>query len=566
MAFDPAELLGCGGEAMVQCLHSFAVAAFNSGNIPQQWKDADIISIYKKKGDRSICGNSRGISLLSCGGKVIAKILLTRLIEAISEHVLPESQCGFRRDRGTVDMVFVARLLQEKCIEQHQNLYMVFVDLTKAFDTVNRELLWEVLKRFGCPPRFLAVVQSLHSGAMARVLGEGLRSDPFAVGSGVRQGCVIAPVIFNLFLAAVMAAARRDIHPDDGMKLAYRLDGSLFNLRRLRAPTKVTRDSIIELQYTDDAAIVGCGAEAVQRNVSAIGKAYSRSGLTVNIDKTETMSIRQGGVDPAIIYIDDNPLKTVDRFTYLGSVLNTSGNITDDVQRRIGLASAAFGRLAERVFYNRNLRVQTKVAVYKAVCLSVLLYASEAWVLYRKHLKSLERFHTQSLQRILGLKWWHRVTHVEVRSRAGVEPVETMLIGRQLRWYGHTLRMPANRLPRQVLYGELEEGRRSVGGQRKRYKDLLKVNLQKCGMQPQNLERLAADRDGWRAACREGLDTHLCKYNLAAEEKRTRRHQLRDRPQHEQHHCEICGRECASQIGLISHRRAHQRRVFHRRE
>lgn len=229
----PAEVLKNGGRVAERILHSFVEAAWTSGCVPKQWKDGDLVSIFKKKGDRAICSNSRGISLLSCAGKILTKIMLLRLINAVSEHVLPESQCGFRKNRSTTDMVFVLRQLQEKCIEQHRALYVVFVDLTKAFDTVNRPLMWEILRRFGCPPRFLNILRALHEDAAVRVVDNGDKSDPFPVGTGVRQGCVIAPVIFNLFLAAVMAVAKEGIDPEDGVPLTYRLDGGLFNLRRL---------------------------------------------------------------------------------------------------------------------------------------------------------------------------------------------------------------------------------------------------------------------------------------------------------------------------------------------
>ncbi|KAI8487938.1 hypothetical protein Bbelb_343860 [Branchiostoma belcheri] len=128
----PGEILRCGGEALAQCLLSFVTASWETGCVPQQWKDADLVSIYKKKGDKADCNNSRGISLLSCAGKVLTRILLLRLIKSVLEDVLPESQCGFRKDRSTIDMVFVARQLQEKCREQHQELYLVFIDLTKG--------------------------------------------------------------------------------------------------------------------------------------------------------------------------------------------------------------------------------------------------------------------------------------------------------------------------------------------------------------------------------------------------------------------------------------------------
>ena len=73
--------------------------------------------------------------------------------------LIPESQCGFRKDRGTIDMIFTARQLQEKCQEQNVDLYMTFVDLTKAFDTVIRDGLWKIMAKFGCPPRFIAMVR-----------------------------------------------------------------------------------------------------------------------------------------------------------------------------------------------------------------------------------------------------------------------------------------------------------------------------------------------------------------------------------------------------------------------
>ena len=235
--------------------------------------------LHKKKGDRTLCDNSRGISLLSYAGKVLARILLTTLIANISENVLPESQCGFRKHRSTNDMIFTIRQIQEKCIEQQQYLCMVFIDLTKAFNTINRPTLWEVLKRFGCPRMFLAVLRALHEGAQVRVIGSGSKSEPFNVCIGVRQGCVIAPVIFNLFLAAVMAAVRSDISPADSVSLSYCQDGSLFNLRRLNAKTKVSVDHVTELQCADDAAVLSGRPDGLQRSLNLVNDCYSRAGL-----------------------------------------------------------------------------------------------------------------------------------------------------------------------------------------------------------------------------------------------------------------------------------------------
>nr|VZI31826.1 unnamed protein product [Spirometra erinaceieuropaei] len=135
---------------------------WRQGEVPQDFKDATIVHLYKRKGNRQVCDNHRGISLLNIAGKIFARILLNRLNNHLEQGLLPESQCGFRRHRGTTDMIFAARQLQEKCQEMRTHLYSTFVDLTKAFDTANREGLWKIMQKFGCPERFTHMVRQLH--------------------------------------------------------------------------------------------------------------------------------------------------------------------------------------------------------------------------------------------------------------------------------------------------------------------------------------------------------------------------------------------------------------------
>ena len=122
-------------------LHVLLCQCWQEGAVPQDMRDAKIITLFKNKGERSDCNNYRGISLLSVIGKVFAKVILIRLQKL--EHVYPESQCGFRAGRSTIDMVFSLRQLQEKCKEQRMTLYIAFIDLTKAFDLVSRGGLFQ---------------------------------------------------------------------------------------------------------------------------------------------------------------------------------------------------------------------------------------------------------------------------------------------------------------------------------------------------------------------------------------------------------------------------------------
>nr|VZI24730.1 unnamed protein product [Spirometra erinaceieuropaei] len=165
-----------------------------SSEVPQDFKDATIVHLYKRKGNRQVYAIRRGISLLNIAGKIFARIL---------HNLLPESQCGFRRRRGTTDMIFVARQLQEKCQEMRTHLYSTFVDLTKALDTVNREGLWKIMQKVGWPERFTQMVRQLHDGMMAQVKDNGSVSEVFAVTNGVKQGCVLAPTLFSLMFSTM---------------------------------------------------------------------------------------------------------------------------------------------------------------------------------------------------------------------------------------------------------------------------------------------------------------------------------------------------------------------------
>jgi len=96
-------------------------------------------------------------------------------------------------------MIFTARQIQEKCREQQQDLYMIFIDLTKTFDTVHREGLWKVLRKIGCTEKFIRVIRNFHEGMMAQVLYSGDISDPFCISNGTKKGCVLSPLLFSIF-------------------------------------------------------------------------------------------------------------------------------------------------------------------------------------------------------------------------------------------------------------------------------------------------------------------------------------------------------------------------------
>ncbi|BHF75580.1 hypothetical protein SprV_0501867600 [Sparganum proliferum] len=247
----PAEVYKHGGPQLMDHLTALFQEMWRQGEVPQDFKDATIVHLCKRNGNRQVCDNHRGISLLNIAGKIFTRILLNRLNNHLEQGLLPESQCGFRRHRGTMDMIFAARQLQEKCQEMWTHLHSTFVDLTKAFDTVNREGLWKIMQKFGCPERFIEMVRQLHDGMMARVTDNGAASEAFAVTNGVKQGCVLAPTLFSLMFSAMLMDAYRD-ERSLGIRIAYRTDCQLLNQRRMHFQSRVSTTTVHELLFADD--------------------------------------------------------------------------------------------------------------------------------------------------------------------------------------------------------------------------------------------------------------------------------------------------------------------------
>jgi len=188
--------------------------------------------ICKHTGDRAVCDNHRGISLLSIAVKVLACVLLNRLNGHVnSNSVIPESQCGFRSGRDTMDMIFTARQIQEKCREQHQDLLMVFIDLTKAFDSVDKAGLWQILLKIGCPHKFVNIIRSFHEGMMGQVIDDGEISAAFSITNGTKQVCVLAPLLFCIFFAMMLLIAFKDC--ELGVSLRFRTDWQRFQPPRV---------------------------------------------------------------------------------------------------------------------------------------------------------------------------------------------------------------------------------------------------------------------------------------------------------------------------------------------
>ena len=251
----------------------------------------------------------------------------------------------------------------------------------------------------------------------------------------------------------------------------------------------------------------------------------------------------------------------VDKFTYLGSTLSRVVHIDDEVNDRFAKASAAFGWLLGSIWDRSGIRLDTKLKVYRSEVLPTLLYTCETWTVYQWHAKRLNHFHTSCLRKLLKIKWQDRIPDTEVLKRAGMQSVHTLLKLAQLRWTGHVTRMLDERLPKKILYGELQVGKYSHGGQ-KRYKNTLEASFKDFNIPTESWEQNAQDRTKWQGLIRRGAGEYEAKGISEAEQKRaqqTARAKLSPTELSSSDlSCSICNRQFRAKIDLISHLKTHK--------
>ena len=252
------EMLRYGGDSILEWLTRVCRVCLAVGKVPKDWQRAIVVPLYKGKGDRLDCKNYRGISLLSIPGKVYGRILIER-VRVMTEGMLGEEQCGFRRGRGCVDQVFTLKQLSEKYVGKGKDLYVAYMDLEKAYDRIDRDAMWRVLRMYGVNGSLLKGIQSLYAESEACIRVCRKEGEGFGVKVGLRQGCVMSPWLFNLFMDGVMREVREK---------AGDIGASMWDARR-------NREWNMEwMMFADDTVLVGDSEQKLQKLVKEFGSVY----------------------------------------------------------------------------------------------------------------------------------------------------------------------------------------------------------------------------------------------------------------------------------------------------
>ena len=285
----------------------------------------------------------------------------------------------------------------KKARENQVSLHLSFIDFKVAFDTTWKKALWNMLLAIGVDPKIMLIVEQLYNNTEYAVVIDGHLTEWLEVHVGLRQGCLLSPALFNIFLEFVMK-----------------------ELKVLDKTLTLTDSLSIDIRYAGDTTPLSAIFDKLKLSSSQLNNACKKWGMKINGSKCKILSPSN-----KIITLDGSEVEHANEFVFLGSVLP---NATDDVKRRVSLASAAFGRLKYPIWSKPDISKPLKVRLYKAFILLIAIYAAETWTLKSEDARRLRVFEMRCLRAIHVITLRDRCRSEAIRAALHIESKITEVI------------------------------------------------------------------------------------------------------------------------------------------
>lgn len=369
-------------ESCILCIHHLFNKIFEIGYFPEKWSEGFIVPVHKK-GDRNLSSNYRGITLLSVLGKLFTRVLNNRLIYwAETYGIYIEAQAGFRKHMSTIDNLFVLFNLIIHFLNKGEKLYCAFVDFTKAFDYVVRDVIWYKLLQIGVRGKMLNIIKSIYENVKSQVKHNNILSIKFTCNLGVRQGECLSPFLFSICI--------NDL--EDELRING-VNGVIIDLLQLLA-----------LLYADDVTLIATTAEDLQKALQVLETYCDRWKLTVNEAKTKVVVFRKSGRLPNNLKFTykGSEIEIVTKFSYLGILFTSGGSCFDTQKTLAGQALKAIFTLKKYLFNFTPLKISHVLDLFDKLVAPILNYGSEVWGFYKS--KSIETIHLQFCKNLLNVK------------------------------------------------------------------------------------------------------------------------------------------------------------------
>lgn len=396
--------------------------------IPGRWVEAEVLSIYKKKGDKLDPNNYRSIFLLDVVGKLYSAMVCERLL-AYSEPQMANTQTGFRRNLSTSQAILAARHLIQSARDQHSPLVLAFVDLKKAFDSVSHRAIMNALKHMKCSQNILYSIQQMLDSPVG-FLRDGEES--FVMRRGVRQGSKEGPTLFNIVFDYIMNEAMDGIDAKLELKAD---DGSIWYVQHV--------------EYADDLCLIGRSRKEIKMLLESLQQVLQKHGMSISYAKTKYMMTEPEKDDDEELTVAGQVIEKVRHFNYLGSVICDDGDNMPAVRQNVRKAKASLIKLRPAL-RSEKLAMRTKLRMVETFIKPVLLYGLETVVLTATMNDKLEALLNTSRRMILGLTNKKEMPVSELREKLPLKHPATQIQKKRLNlWF--TMSKRPNNLTHRIL-------------------------------------------------------------------------------------------------------------------
>ena len=412
----------------------------DSGIVPQSWLSGFIIPLYKNKGDRCEVDNYRGITILSCFGKLFTSVINQRLTKYTDEFdIIGSEQAGFRESYSTTDHIFTFKLLLDYYLNQKKRIYCAFIDYKKAFDNVNRFKLWNKLLSYNIKGKLFNVIYNLYKHAKSCIKLNGSKSSYFNCMAGVRQGENLSPLLFSIFLSDLELFLSKKYEGLSNFK------NSVYTL--LENDDTVLYLNLFVLLYADDTIVLAENETQLQLAIKGMEEYCEFSSLQINASKSKVMVFSRGKIrNKPVIRFNEQVLEVVDNYVYLGIKFNYNGSFNVAIKHLFDIANRAMfvilkkGRLL-------NLDVDTQLKLFDSTVVPIMLYGSEVWGFTILDLKNkpnqnklnilrtnlIEKLHLKFCKMLLKVK--KSTASIMVYGELGRKPLSILIKSRMIQFW-----------------------------------------------------------------------------------------------------------------------------------